>query len=114
MVADIAWKTVTLPEAILGKAYEAGLALNGEATSVTITVKAGSALPAGLVINADGVRITGTPTVLGVYTFTLTATDTAGAVDSAALSIHVGTGREDDILSDTAAVQFAHEWPAAS
>lgn len=113
MSSAIVWKSVKLPEAIIGQPYEAGLAMNGQVTAVTVTVKGGSTLPAGLVINADGVRITGTPTSIGLYTFILTATETAGAVDSSSFTLHVGTGREDDILSDSAAVQFAREWPAS-
>lgn len=112
-MADIVWKTVTLPNAFVGEAYEAGLAVTGAATAVTGTVvKAGSgALPPGLSVAADFVRITGTPTVDGIYSFKLTMTDTAGGVDSGVFTVAVMDRRQSDILELPASAQFARTWP---
>lgn len=118
-MTDIVWKTTSLPDATVGVAYEAGLAETGSLTAVTNCVVATGALPPGLAINADHVRITGT--VKGVnaalpktYTFTLTMTDTAGGVTSSSLTITVRAAerRSDVSVTDLpVAAQMAAQWP---
>lgn len=90
-MADIIWKTASLPVAIRGVPYEAGLAFTGNATAVTAGSVTSGALPTGLVVNAsDHVRITGTPTAApGAYPVTITLTDTAGAVASSSMTLYV-------------------------
>lgn len=92
MSSSIVWKTVTLPDGIAGVPYEAGIAVTGAAGAITALALKGAsgALPAGIVCNSsDHVRMTGTPTTPGTYTFKLTITESAGAVDSGTLSIRV-------------------------
>lgn len=119
-MTDITWRTASMPDAIAGVAYEAGLAETGSLSAVTNCVVASGSLPPGLAISADFVRITGTPKGAGVaqtYTFTLTMTDTAGGVTSGTLSITVraaadvaGAGRWFSTLPVVA--QMASMWPA--
>jgi hypothetical protein len=87
-MADITWRTTKLPDAILGAPYEASLAVTGNATAFTACTVTAGALPTGLSITADKVRITGTPTgAVGTYTCTITLTDTAGAVASSLMTL---------------------------
>lgn len=112
-MADITWRSTAFPEAQVGVAYEAGLAETGSLTAVTACAVTTGALPPGLAINADHVRITGTPTTAGHYVFTLTMTDTAGGVVSPSFSIDVVYATNDqpgDILQQPLAAQFARMW----
>lgn len=119
-MADIVWKTTSLPAATAGVAYEAGLAESGSLTAVTACTVASGSLPPGLAINADHVRITGTPTGASInktYTFTLTMTDTAGGVTSGSLSITVRAaadvaGKDQPFSSLPVQAQMASMWPA--
>jgi hypothetical protein len=69
------------------------LAVTGNATAFTAVSVNSGALPASghLAFSAERVRITGTPTRadVGVYTFTVSLTDTAGAVVSPSFTINV-------------------------
>lgn len=82
-----AWTNVNLPPAFIGQPYEAALTGTGASIAVTAAAASGdTGLPPGVVINADGTRLTGTPTGAlstpngtgvatqgeGVYTATLT------------------------------------------
>lgn len=68
--------TASLPAATAGAAYSRQIAATGT-PAPTFAVTAGS-LPAGLTLSAAGV-ISGTPTAAGTSTFTITATNAAGA-----------------------------------
>lgn len=98
-MADIVYDTASLPGAFLGSPYEAAIAYHGAATALTAATATG--LPTGLsLVNsafgiATGVRITGTPTVSGTFSVQVTLTDTAGAVQSAALSLVVYASPND-------------------
>lgn len=115
-MADIVFRTVSLPAAQVGVPYEAGIAETGAATAITAGTVSTGALPNGLALSADYVRITGTPTKAGVYSFKVTLTDTAGAVASPSYAISVGTAghpdRVNDINSQPLAASLAREWPA--
>lgn len=117
-MADITWRTTQFPLAYIGQPYEASLAETGSLTAVTACTVASGALPAGLAISADFVRITGTPTgpahtAVGTYTFTLTMTDTAGGVTSGSFTITVAAGDHIDgqpVNTLPLAAQLAKEW----
>lgn len=119
-MADITWRTVSLPDAVAGVPYEAGLAETGSLTAVTACVVATGSLPPGLSINADHVRVTGTPTGAGIdktYTCTITMTDTAGGVTSGSLSITVraaadNAGADRPFSTLPVVAQMASMWPA--
>jgi hypothetical protein len=116
-MGDFTFKTVAFPDAIMGLPYEAGIAIASPATAVTAGVVATGALPTGLVVNAtDHVRITGTPALSntpGLFTFTLTLTDTAGGVTSGTYTILLhasGTTYDDvDAVSPTDGLTVAQE-----
>jgi hypothetical protein len=65
--------TTTLPNGIVGGAYNQTVAASGGVGTLTFTVSVGS-LPAGLSISSAG-AITGTPTTVGKSTFTVKVTD---------------------------------------
>jgi uncharacterized protein (TIGR03437 family) len=73
------------------------IAASGGTGPYTLTVSAGS-LPPGLALDAFG-TISGTPTSPGLYSFTVTAMDTAGGSASAPLSIMVRSFSTDLLLS---------------
>ena len=79
-------QTNSLPNGALDKAYNAKLAGTG-GEPITWT-KASGSLPPGLALSADG-RITGTPTKVGTYGFTVKAANDMGAATKA-LKIIIG------------------------
>jgi hypothetical protein len=112
-MTDITVRTATLPNALVGVAYEAGIAETGAVTAITACTVTSGSLPPGLAISAELVRITGTPTKSGTYTFKVTLTDTAGAVQSGTLTITVAVAADDlpgDILTQPVAAQLARTW----
>ena len=78
------WSDNTLGEFRVGEVYADSVVASG--TSPTYTVSAGS-LPAG--ITMSGGALSGTPTTKGAYSFTITASNSAGSV-SASFSGTVG------------------------
>ena len=72
-----------------GMAYTDGVAAVGS-PSPTYSVASGS-LPNGLSLNTSTGAITGTPTVTGDFSFTITATNTYGSVTTSSLSIQIGS-----------------------
>ncbi|MEY4391175.1 MAG: hypothetical protein RLZZ400_918, partial [Actinomycetota bacterium] len=69
-------------------AYTDGVAASG-APAPTYSIASGS-LPTGLSLNTSTGAITGTPTLSGDYSFTITATNTYGSATTSTLSIQVG------------------------
>ena len=64
----------TLPTAIPGTPYAQFVTASGGVAPYTFSVSAGS-LPTGLVLNPSTGLISGTPTAIGAFNFTITATD---------------------------------------
>lgn len=94
MAADIVYTTTVLPPAYLGAPYEGSVAYKGAGSVVTAQSVASGALPGGLALDTfsaapGSLRISGTPTALGTFTFALTITDTAGAAVSSNYTIVV-------------------------
>lgn len=116
-MADIVYKTVAFPDGFVGLAYEAGIAEISAATAITAGAVATGALPPGLTVNADHVRITGIPTSGGLYTFTLSLTDTAGAATSGTYTIYIhnqvppGVWRQAPVGGQGVGGQLKVQWP---
>jgi uncharacterized repeat protein (TIGR03803 family) len=75
----------TLPAATVGAGYNQTLTAVGGTAPYTFAVSAGS-LPAGLTLSSGGV-LSGTPTIAGSSSFTVTATDSTGATGSQAYTL---------------------------
>jgi Ice-binding-like/Putative Ig domain/Dockerin type I domain/NHL repeat len=76
----------TLPNGDVGIPYNQTISNTGGTSPVTFSVTFGS-VPAGLLLNAATGAITGTPTLAGTFSFTITATDANGCLGSRAYSI---------------------------
>jgi large repetitive protein len=66
----------TLPGGTLGAAYSQAITASGGTAPYTYAVSAGT-LPAGLTLAVNG-TLSGTPSMLGPFNFTVTATDSSG------------------------------------
>jgi hypothetical protein len=80
--------TTTLPGGGAGNPYSQTLAGTGGTSPYRWSVTAGS-LPAGLTLNGATGVISGTPTTLGSYAFTITLTDGSGRAASRSYSLTV-------------------------
>lgn len=76
-----------LPAASAGVAYSQALNATGGTTPKSFSLTSGL-LPTGLALSGDGI-ISGTPTVTGSFSFTVTATDPGGCSGSQSLTLTV-------------------------
>lgn len=76
ILATLSITTTSLPAANLGVAYSGTISVTGGVAPYTFAITTGT-LPTGLTINGTTGTITGTPTVAGVFNFTVTVTDSA-------------------------------------
>ncbi|WDL95303.1 Ig domain-containing protein [Alicyclobacillus sp. ALC3] len=89
-VSPLTVQSITLGHGTQGSLYEQTLIANGGKPAYTWSLIGGS-LPAGLVLNSDGV-VQGTPTASGTYTFTVEVRDTAGHTATAIDTLTVEAG----------------------
>lgn len=90
------WPSLTFPDGYVSNPYSYAWDLTPAAAPTTYTLNSGS-LPPGLSLHSpsgDIGNVSGTPTTVGVYTFTLLATNAYGAVVSPtySITIHNATG----------------------
>jgi N-acetylneuraminic acid mutarotase len=78
----------SLPAATLGVAYNQTITASGGNPPYSYAVTAG-ALPTGLALNASTGAISGTPSAIGSFSFTITATDARGCTGSQAYTVAV-------------------------
>jgi len=90
-VTDISITTSSLPDAALNVAYSEILSATGGTGTYTAwsTVVGFGNLPPGLSINGSTGVISGTPTSVGTFNFTVRVTDSSGSSATKALSIQV-------------------------
>ena len=87
-VAALTVTSASLPEGTVGQEYTAKLSATGGTGSYTWSVDAGSALPDGLSLSADG-TISGTPTTEDLDEVTFKVTDGGGLMASKALTVTI-------------------------
>ena len=88
-----------MPGATTGTSYGQTVTASGGTGPYTFAVTAGS-LPAGLSLSSGGV-LSGTPTALGNFSFTVTATDANSCTGSAAYTLNVACGAISLSLTET-------------
>jgi hypothetical protein len=76
VLSTITLSPTTLPDGTKNSAYNQTITASGGAAPYTFAVTSG-ALPSGLSLSSGGV-LSGTPTVVGSFNFTVTATDSTG------------------------------------
>ena len=106
MMETLGWVTSSpLTDGTNGVAYSQTVVASGGTGSYTYAQTAGTA-PTGLTVNSNG-TITGTPTVPGVYTFTVTATDTGGNSGSKVFQITINTSGPAGTLQYSSSLRSA-------
>lgn len=80
--------TTSLPNGFVGVAYSQTVQQTGGQAPIVWTKPSGS-LPTSTSLNASTGAITGTPTVAGLYTFTILATDNNAITDSQAFEVRI-------------------------
>src|SRR5262249_3581808 len=80
--------TASLPNGATNQAYNQMIGTSGGTNPLNFTVSSGS-LPNGL--SLSGNALSGTPTVTGIFNFTIQATDNAGATTSQPYTVTINT-----------------------
>jgi len=80
----------TLPNGNVGTAYSQTVSGSGGTAPYTFTISSG-ALPPVLLLNSVSGAITGTPTTVGTFTFTITAIDAAGCAGSRLYTVTIAS-----------------------
>ncbi|MEW6731971.1 MAG: SBBP repeat-containing protein [Acidobacteriota bacterium] len=92
--AAVTISPITLPSGTIGSSYNQTLTASGGASPFTFTIASGM-LPGGLSLSTAGV-ISGTPTAVGTFNFTVTAMDSNGCPGSQSLSIQISSANTGD------------------
>ncbi len=91
----------SLPNGSVGTPYSQTVSGSGGTSPYTFSVSSGS-LPTGLLLNSSTGAIAGTPTTVGTFTFTITATDATGCTGSRLYTITIASpGCPAIVLSPT-------------
>jgi hypothetical protein len=91
----------SLPNGSVGTPYSQTVSGSGGTSPYTFSLSSGS-LPTGLLLNSSTGAIAGTPTTVGTFTFTITATDATGCTGSRLYTITIASpGCPAIILSPT-------------
>lgn len=113
VIGNLVITTASFPDARTGAAYSQTLAATGGTGSRTWTVSSG-ALPPGLSLTATNGVVSGTPTTLGSYEFTVQVTDGGGAAATKVMSINAVNTLTWDSDPVTAGIQSANgTWTTA-
>jgi hypothetical protein len=110
---DLSITTTSLPNGAVGKAYNENVQSTGGTGTLTWIIVAG-ALPQNLILNSTTGLISGTPNASGTSSFTVRVADTAGQVDTQALSILINPTTPPNITTtslDGGTVGLAYSQP---
>ncbi|MFQ5812621.1 MAG: putative Ig domain-containing protein [Anaerolineae bacterium] len=87
----------TLPDGVLGISYTATLSTTSLAPPLTWSVTSGG-LPDGLSLDSDTGEISGTPTTVGTFVFTIQVTDSQGQSDSQEFTVAIGDPSDPQVV----------------
>jgi len=104
----LAISTTSLADGSVRKSYQATLWSTGGTGLTTWTVTSGT-LPGGVTLGANGV-LSGTPTAVGTFTFTVQAADAGWASNTATQSLSVTVGSREVVLYASDATAIAGTW----
>jgi hypothetical protein len=110
--AALAITTTTLPSGMYRSKYQEALAATGGTGQTTWTL-AGGALPPGLVLSPNGV-ISGVPTAVGTFTFTVQAKDAGLAENVAQRALSISIGAREIVLYTSDATTINGTWALVS
>src|SRR5205085_1869891 len=79
----------TLPNGVVGTAYNQTITARGGTAPYTFAVTGGGSLPPPLTLNTSTGLISGTPNTAGLFSFTIAATDANACGGSRAYSVRV-------------------------
>jgi sugar lactone lactonase YvrE len=85
--ASIVLSPSSLPAPVIGTAYSQAITASGGTAPYTFAVSSG-ALPSGLTLSASGI-LSGTPTAVGSFVFTIQATDSASLTGSQSYTVNI-------------------------
>jgi subtilisin-like proprotein convertase family protein len=86
--AAITVNPATLPDGVQGTLYDQTVSGSGGTAPYTFAVTNGS-LPTGLTLDSNTGQITGTPSVVGAFSFDITATDASGCTGVASYTVNI-------------------------
>jgi beta-glucosidase len=95
LTVAISFSPFSLPDGVVGGYYDATLDMAQGAANIKYALKDGSSLPEGLTLSESG-ELSGTPSLAGVYTFTVTASAEGYVGDEITLQLYI----EDTVQSD--------------
>src|SRR5262249_23196379 len=104
--------TTTLPAAGYRTTYQATLSASG-GTGLTSWTLARRALPAGLTLSSNG-SISGSPTGIGTFAFTVRATDAGWSGNTALQPLAITVGAREIVLNAADASVIAGTWVLVS
>jgi Putative Ig domain len=117
-VADIVIDSIVLPDGVVGVPYEAAIAYHGNATALSASSITSGQLPPHLALDSalPFARVRGTPksSDVGTWTFKVTLTDTAGAVQSGNYTITIRTSTSTESMNsgqESLTTRLARQWP---
>jgi hypothetical protein len=105
---QIAITTTSLPAAPLARAYSSALSFSGGSGATLWSVSAGT-LPSGLSLSGSGV-ISGIPTAVGSFTFTVQAADTGWTGNVARQSLSIAVTSREIVMYATDATKITGTW----
>lgn len=97
---------VALPSGMIGLSYHSTVIATGGTLPYIYTVSSG-VLPPGLLLNSATGALTGTPLTVGIYAFTILATDSVGCPGSRMYSIAISQGETIPTLSEWGLILLA-------
>jgi hypothetical protein len=87
-ISDLCFVTTTLPDGDLNSFYRLSLIVSGGTAPLSYSIRNGS-LPSGITLDSKTGLVTGTPTVVGTFTFTLQVSDSRGSATSQFFSVTI-------------------------
>lgn len=87
--AQVEITTLNLPDWTVDQSYSQFVETSGGTSPLAFTLATGSLLPDGLILDNETGQISGIPTAVGLFTFTVEVVDAAGSFDSQDYTVEI-------------------------